>query len=383
MTNTHSIYIHSQTALPKENANLIKEGSSVLVRILKQTGNNSYIASFAGGRFTVNSKEALKPGSTFMARVSFSDGKLNLSKIPSEQNTAQNADAKNVVTSSNALTSDVAALLQSLGVAPDSVSKTLLQTFYASGSRVDVNKLNRAKAAASKFEGREDEAAEAALILLEKGIEPTFENISDVLTGFSLEKKFEGSDFDHEETFDVKEIEAELRRFFKSLVESDRAGNSSDAGKETENVNVNDAASSRDAGFLSVFNHLASKQSGDGAGHFVVVPFEFGFEKGGKALNGDGVFRVIFGISEKILKKTVITLKINGNIWNFVVYLQKENIKKVKLCHFSELSVHEDQNLCDRLSDFLGGVPVEMESPDKVSGFASGEVLISVVKGLA
>lgn len=365
MMNASKIFIHSQNALPKENANLIKEGSSVLVRVLKQTGSNSYIASFAGGRFTVNSKEALKPGSAFMAKISFADGKLNLSKIPSEQNTSQNADSKNVVTSSNALTSDVAALLQSLGVAPDSVSKTLLQTFYASGSRVDVNKLNRAKAAASKFEGREDEAAEAALILLEKGIEPTFENISDVLTGFSLEKKFESTDSKNDESFDEKEIEKELRRFFKSLVESDRAGISSDAG------------------FLSVFNHMASKQSGDGSGHFVVVPFEFGFEKGSKVLNGDGVFRVIFGISEKILKKTVITLKINGNIWNFVLYLEKEHIKKVKLCHFSELSKHEDKNLCARLSDFLGGVPVEMESPDKVSGFASGEVLISVVKGLA
>lgn len=363
MMDTGKIYIHSQSAISKENANLLREGNSVLVRILKQTGSNSYIASFAGGRFTVNSKDALKPGTTFMARLSFQNGKVNLVKIPQVQN--QNSEPKAVITSSNTLTSEIASLLQSLGVAPDSISKTLLQTFYATGSRVNVEKLNKARVAAMKFEGREEEAAEAALILLEKGIEPTFENISDVLTGFSLEKKFEEADGKSDESFDEKQIEKELRRFFKDLVESDRAGNSSDAG------------------FLTVFNHLASRQTEDGAGHFVVVPFEFGFEKGEKQLKGDGVFRVILGISEKILKKTVITFKINSQIWNFVVSLDKEHIKKVKLCHFSELSIETDENLCKRLSDFLGGVLVEAESFEKLCGFASGDVPINVVEGLA
>lgn len=367
MMDTGKIYIHSQNAISKENANLLREGNSVLVRILKQTGSNSYIASFAGGRFTVNSKDALKPGTTFMARLSFQNGKVNLVKIPQVQN--QNSEPKAVITSSNTLTSEIASLLQSLGVAPDSISKTLLQTFYATGSRVNVEKLNKARVAAMKFEGREEEAAEAALILLEKGIEPTFENISDVLTGFSLEKKFEEADGKSDESFDEKQIEKELRRFFKDLVESDRAGNLSDART--------------DAGFLTVFNHLASRQTEDGAGHFVVVPFEFGFEKGEKQLKGDGVFRVILGISEKILKKTVITFKINGQIWNFVISLDEEHIKKVKLCHFSELSIETDENLCKRLSDFLGGVLVEAEPFEKLCGFASGDVPISVVEGLA
>lgn len=218
---TGKIYIHSQSAISKENANLLREGNSVLVRILKQTGSNSYIASFAGGRFTVNSKDALKPGTTFMARLSFQNGKVNLVKIPQVQN--QNSEPKAVITSSNTLTSEIASLLQSLGVAPDSISKTLLQTFYATGSRVNVEKLNKARVAAMKFEGREEEAAEAALILLEKGIEPTFENISDVLTGFSLEKKFEEADGKSDESFDEKQIEKELRRFFKDLVEIGRA----------------------------------------------------------------------------------------------------------------------------------------------------------------
>lgn len=379
MMDTGKIYIHSQSAISKENANLLREGNSVLVRILKQTGSNSYIASFAGGRFTVNSKDALKPGTTFMARLSFQNGKVNLVKIPQVQN--QNSEPKAVITSSNTLTSEIASLLQSLGVAPDSISKTLLQTFYATGSRVNVEKLNKARVAAMKFEGREEEAAEAALILLEKGIEPTFENISDVLTGFSLEKKFEEADGKSDESFDEKQIEKELRRFFKDLVESDRAGNSSDARSASDAGILSDART--DAGFLTVFNHLASRQTEDGAGHFVVVPFEFGFEKGEKQLKGDGVFRVILGISEKILKKTVITFKINGQIWNFVISLDKEHIKKVKLCHFSELSIETDKNLCKRLSEFLGGVLVEAESFEKLCGFASGDVPISVVEGLA
>lgn len=404
MMNADKIYIHSQTAIPKENANLIKEGSSVLVRILKQTGRNSYIASFAGGRFSVNSKDALKSGTTFMARVSFQNEKLNLVKISQTQNQIQNSEIKNIVTSSNALTSEVTSLLQSLGLVPDTVSKTLLQTAIASGVKINFEKLNKARAAAIKFEGREDEAAEAALILLEKGIEPTFENISDVLTGFSLEKNFQNEKKLHGEKFDEKEIEEELRNFFKRLVQDDSAGRLSEngeknfagrlseEGEESSSDSImekggtgglGEQMAGREAGFLALFNHLSYKDNMEGAGHFVVVPFEFEFEKNKKLVCGAGVFRVIFDILKKSIKKLIINFKINGKFWNFVVLLEKEHIKKVKICNYSELSIETDQKLCERLSEFLGGVCVETDSFENTRGFASGEVLINMVKGLA
>ena len=149
--NTNGIYIHSQTVLPKEYSNLIKEGSSVLVRILKDSGNGKYVASFAGGRYAISSKEKLVPGSSFMARVSITDGKLNLSKI---QNTVQNQlSDKSVVQSSNVMTPQVAELLASLGLPQDNISKMLLQTIVGFGAKINLDKINKARNAALKFPG--------------------------------------------------------------------------------------------------------------------------------------------------------------------------------------------------------------------------------------
>ena len=240
--NTNGIYIHSQTVLPKEYSNLIKEGSSVLVRILKDSGNGKYVASFAGGRYAISSKEKLVPGSSFMARVSITDGKLNLSKI---QNTVQNQlSDKSVVQSSNVMTPQVAELLASLGLPQDNISKMLLQTIVGFGAKINLDKINKARNTALKFPGKEEEASEAAMILIEKGIEPTIENIQDVMTGFGLSSEVEGNSSEKQigkfENHEIEMLAEQFKEYFTELL------NGRQIGKSPE-------------GFLTVFNHIISR----------------------------------------------------------------------------------------------------------------------------
>lgn len=382
MNNTNSIYIHSQTALPKEYSNLIKEGSSVLVRILKDSGNGKYIASFGGGRYQITSKEKLVPGSTFMAKVSIQNGKLNLAKIQNQsqtqnlqnQNAVQNQQAdKPVVQSSNVMSSQVAELLASLGLPADNVSKMLVQTLVGSGAKINLEKLNKARNAAMNFPGQEEEACEAALILLDKGIAPTVENIRDVMTGFGLSEEVDKNsrdlDIKEKSNAEIEEIASELKEFFKSLTEDKKLPH----------------------GFLTVFNHLAcntdcDKEKNSGSSermHWVIIPFEFGFNRHEKPVNGNGVFRVFFNLKENFVKKLVINFIIDGKMWTFVVTFKGEKLERLKFSHSPQFDEEKNTRLKVELEEYFENVPVEQVLTDNLAGFASGDILLSLAKGYA
>lgn len=369
----NSIYIHSQTALPKEYSNLIKEGSSVLVRILKDSGNGKYIASFGGGRYQIASKEKLVPGSTFMAKVSIQNGKLNLSKIQNQSQT-QNVQNKPVVQSSNVMSSQVVELLASLGLPQDSVSKMLVQTLVSFGAKINLEKINRARNAAMNFPGQEDEAAEAAMILIEKGIEPSIENIRDVMTGFGLSSEVDKNSFENQiennGNIEIEKIAEEFKNYFTGLLN----------GTEAKNA---------PAGFLTVFNHMISfekdsksgKSDADARSHWILMPFEFAFEKHEKSINGAGVIRVFLDLSEKFAKNSVIIFTIDGEIWNFVVSFKGKDIQKVSFSHFPEMDDAANAKLKSKLQVYFENVPVEVEKTETLAGFAGGNVLLPAVKG--
>lgn len=164
------IVLHSQVALPKEYSNFLKEGNLISVKILKhistQSSKNIYIASFVGGRFSIKSSSPLVVGSRFMARVSFLDGKLNLIRQENENQVAE-LNQKLNFTSTSSLSPELSQLLLSLGLPSDNVSKILLQSTVNFGIKLNLEKIKKARFAASQFPGREEEASEAALILIE------------------------------------------------------------------------------------------------------------------------------------------------------------------------------------------------------------------------
>ena len=72
------VYVQTASLSAMPNRHEIREGDVVSVRILSQTGQNSYIVSFAGGRFSVTSERPLVPGALFSASVSLKESTLVL-----------------------------------------------------------------------------------------------------------------------------------------------------------------------------------------------------------------------------------------------------------------------------------------------------------------
>ncbi|UKI53082.1 MAG: hypothetical protein L6V86_08305 [Treponema sp.] len=86
------------TALSGVNGNnSLREGGSVYVRIIKSAGNNSYIASFSGGRFLLKSEIPLSEGAGFPAKIKIENGKILLQKIhaDSHKDSVQKITAEN------------------------------------------------------------------------------------------------------------------------------------------------------------------------------------------------------------------------------------------------------------------------------------------------
>ena len=380
MNNTSGIYLNYQTALSQGYSKFLAEGSSVLVRILKQTSSNTYIASFGGKRFPIKSDIPLSAGSKFWAKVFVSGSRLNLvmtdDKIQNKGSLKDALQNKSPVQFFSTITPEIAEMFASLGLPSDSVSKILMQSVLSLGIKFNIEKINKARAVAQNFPGKEDEAAEAALILLDKGIEPTFENVQDVMTGFFLEKNVSGNSDLKSENFDVLEIEKELKNYFYGLINSK-------SGLDTVQPEL-------PCGFLTVFNHIFSKKNFDGTEksaenlvHWIVLPFDFQFERGKKFCKGDGVFRVFFDISKKNVKKCVINFNIVGIIWTFVVSYSGERLKSIKFAHFPDAKLDEMSYFEKKLSELFPAVSVEMERSENISGFANNGVPLPLVKGFA
>ena len=167
----------------------LHEGDTVFVRVLSQQGKNRYAVSFAGQRFNVFSQRALPNGASFSAAVKIKDGSILL--VP-QNRTHTISNGANAVKHVSFMEADVSgrlnAFFEQALLPSDDISLRLLQFFQENGLRFNGRQAQKARAAALRFAGREKEAAEAALFLLEKGVQPdeqTLGELLDVLYGSS------------------------------------------------------------------------------------------------------------------------------------------------------------------------------------------------------
>lgn len=167
----------------------LHEGDTVFVRVLSQQGKNRYAVSFAGQRFNVFSQRALPNGASFSAAVKIKDGSILL--VP-QNRTHTISNGANAVKHVPFMDADVSgrlnAFFEQALLPSDDISLRLLQFFQENGLRFNGRQAQKARAAALRFAGREKEAAEAALFLLEKGVQPdeqTLGELLDVLYGSS------------------------------------------------------------------------------------------------------------------------------------------------------------------------------------------------------
>ena len=386
------VYVQTASLSGMPNRHELREGDVVSVRILSQTGQNSYIASFAGGKFSVTSERPLVPGSVFSASVSFSGTRVALSPLFKDTPFSPEHFVTTFSTAPNpdGTLSDAALVryFASLNLPPDHISASLFAAMQSLGMKFDERIFNDARRIALSFPGREKEAAEAALLLEQKGIRPGKDAVAAVIG--ENEKRDKGSESNaasqngertesggadgksggraggeraggkredgqsggknenishtrplSKET--VSEIEAEVRRFFSSIlsglpVDGGRDGSTQDGGAESADTaggagsyeargEADDVHGGKRAGrmleqaeggVLTLFNHRGFSSGAT----WIQLPFEISLDGGVKT--GSGVLRFFVDVRQKKAEKCTATLDFGGQVYYFVIYLHKE-----------------------------------------------------------
>ena len=295
----------------------MREGDFVFVRVLKNLGGGNYSVSFAGGRFNVLSERALSAGETFRAQVSFLDGKVLLTPEKSLQ------------------AFEGAALLSGFGLAADGVGERILQFLTQSGAKLDAALMQKARRLAQKFKGREAAAAEAVLALEEKGIDSdslALDALMDFVDGgaggrgaFDLAddgKSGEGKSSSAPAEIDCGQIAAELKRYFKFILES-AALRGDDSGSEIKD----------EGSFLAFFNQKAGASNSAKGKGWLFFPFEIENAREDSILGRGGVIRLYSDFEKKVTEKMIVNFKgYGGNIF-FALYFEKDkSVSAIHLC---------------------------------------------------
>lgn len=348
----------------------LHEGDTVFVRVLSQQGKNRYAVSFAGQRFNVFSQRALPNGASFSAAVKIKDGSILL-VLQNRTHTISNG--ANAVKHVSFMEADVSgrlnAFFEQALLPSDDISLRLLQFFQENGLRFNGRQAQKARAAALRFAGREKEAAEAALFLLEKGVQPdeqTLGELLDVLYGSSEQdgntgdsaQEQDGQDRDggssdgkhsgHRRAPDGSEddvdgsagnggslpVGEEVTGNWAPAVGTDTAKNAASAAPDNllqklsllyENT---DECLALPCGLLSFVNHYKTSCK-----HWVLLPFDY--DIGNKSFNG--VIRLLLNTQEKKLEKIGISAFSPVKNYFFMVHLHRlhnlkiNNLKKLQL----------------------------------------------------
>lgn len=391
MNTTQNVYIHKTALSGTTVSQVLREGSSVSVHILSRTGPQSYIASVAGNRFSVTSQTLLEKGSSFTAVVSFRGEKIILTPLkngsilsaglPVVQNYSTRINADGLIADSQ-----LASYFMSLGLPPDSVTLALFNEMKQLGLKLDLSMLNRARRTAEKFSGKKKEAAEAALILEQKGLPSGEDAVAQILEGDGnkgdseagsrdcsdekrrREHKKEIYAVDNAEPPDITEITAEVKQFFGGIFAGTIPGSESRPG------------------LLTLFNHRGFIGDKEPCGSWIQIPFEVSL--GGGASQGKGMLRCFFDKERKKSGKFAIKIDFHMKSYFFVLYYINRVCRKIRFCIDPYDEIHDKPELKNQFHTLLqnifhGDTPVETEwaDSDSLSGFCTDPEPVSVVRG--
>jgi hypothetical protein len=391
MNTTQNVYIHKTTLSGTTVSQVLKEGSSVSVHIISQTGPQSYIASFAGNRFSVTSQAFLEKGSSFTAVVSFRGEKIILTPLksgsilsaglPVVQNYSTLINADGLIADSQ-----LASYFMSLGLPPDSVTLALFNEMKQLGLKLDLSMLYRVRRTAVKFSGKEKEAAEAALILEQKGLPSSEDVVGQILGGDESDDDSEAGSRDCSdkkrrresekeinaaENVDptvITEITAEVKQFFGGIFAGTIPGSESRPG------------------LLTLFNHRGFIDDKKSCGSWIQIPFEVSLAGG--ASQGHGMLRCFFDNERKKSGKFAIKIDFHMKSYFFVLYYVNRVCRKIRFCIDPYDEIHDEPELKEQFHTLLqnifhGDTPVETEwaDSDSLSGFCTDSEPVSVVRG--
>lgn len=182
------------------NRQVLKEGSSVLVRVIADRGGGKYEGSVAGVRVQLSSSKPLRAGDTFTATIGVKNGLIvvtpkDLSGMAGTQGAGEIALHFNEVSQSQLFS-----LLEALGLPADNLSSSILQSFKQMGLKLDSNLANKIRSMALRFAGKEKSVSEILSLLAQKGLEADEDDIKQLISLLEgNENEASGGNLEHKE----------------------------------------------------------------------------------------------------------------------------------------------------------------------------------------
>ena len=154
--------------------NVLKDGSSVFVKVISDKGGGVYEGSVAGTRVNITSSKILKPGSSFVATITAKDGTIYITPKYGTAIVGSVSGGTGINILQTLQPGQLAEFLANLGVPPNQLAGNVLKMMMQLEMKVDSSVIRNIYNMALKHKGKEKAAGELLLLLKEKGI-----NISD------------------------------------------------------------------------------------------------------------------------------------------------------------------------------------------------------------
>lgn len=290
------------------------------VRVVAQTSPGLYKISLGGRLMEARSNLSLEPGAFLRVQVRVVTGenapKSQLQLVPEFTKPSALQQVLRFTEDSfqsGDIPQRLAQNLAALGLPVDGISGRLFSMGQQLGLRFDGRRMQRAYRIASNFPGRESQAAEVALMLLEKGMEADSAMVARVLSMMLGDREFFQDERGHESASSVPAADFTCDGFgsLGRLVE-ELYGCSMEALGGT-------------SGLLTMLNHMATSSL-----HWLVVPFSLPL---GVAADGSGLLghiRVLFDLDSKKLLKIGVVAQSPSSHYSFMVYYGKDSMETVE-----------------------------------------------------
>lgn len=144
---------------------VLKDGNSVLVRVIADKGNGKYTGSVAGVRVNLTSSKPVEVGSTFVAKISAKDGVIYVTPKTQDIRFVGNVE----INAANNL--QLSNFLESLGVASDSLYVNIMQQMKQLEMKLDAQLMYKLHNLSVRFKGKEKRASEILVNLIKKNVQ--------------------------------------------------------------------------------------------------------------------------------------------------------------------------------------------------------------------
>jgi len=283
----------------------LRDGDFVFIKVLKDKGNGFYTVALGNKKFDCYSKILLEKNSIIKVKVSLQKDCIVFTpekNVPLENFFKLSYDSLKNFSALDIFNN----LFLSLGLPLDNISFNLISLLQQMGLNANPSILKKCYKIAQKFLGKQEEAVQVALMLWEKGIEPTENLILDILS-----------------LIDNQNNKNYAKDFFKQQNSNTEDSEKSDFFCELYGKSFSILENS--SGILTLWNHIAPCNR-----HWLILPYEFHFSNDNENLNCYiGNIRFLLNQDKKNIEKLVVTSNNSTKTYTFVLYFNNKNISKI------------------------------------------------------